>query len=251
MGRRVANRIFPAAIIVLGMVALSFSRLKVPRDTTLEEDMDKVDVAQAYDDYSSSPVFRIERYLTVSELKKHNPEGILLDAGCGPGRLSLDIMRRFPELKIIGLDISRMMLKRAGKNISAYKYQDRMHLCKANVLQLPLESDSIDFVVSTLAMHHWPDPERALREIHRVLKPGGQFLIVDLRRDIHLVSYALVWLIQELIAPVILRRTNGGIGSIRASFTPAELETLLSASPFRDWTLKKRVGWVYVWGRKR
>lgn len=52
-----------------------------------------------------------------------------------------------------------------------------------DVAGLPLPDGALDWAVSSLSLHHWSDPDRALGEICRVLKPGGQMLLFDLRRD--------------------------------------------------------------------
>ena len=74
-----------------------------------------------------------------------------------------------------------------------------------------------DTVVSTLSLHHWPDPKQALEEIHRVLKPGGQFLIFDLRRDARRFVYWLLRFAKIFVVPAAIRRVNEPVGSALAS----------------------------------
>ena len=53
----------------------------------------------------------------------------------------------------------------------------------ADAAALPFPDASLDLVVSTLSLHHWDDPVPIFNEVARVLRPGGAFLLFDLRRD--------------------------------------------------------------------
>jgi ubiquinone/menaquinone biosynthesis C-methylase UbiE len=106
----------------------------------------------------------------------------IIDLWAGPGILSMELSKLLPQAKIIGVDPSADMLDIARQNageagISAYETR----LGRAE--EIPAESDSIDLVVSQLSLHEWEDPPRGLREIFRVLKPGGSFIVRDFNRD--------------------------------------------------------------------
>ncbi|MEW5813837.1 MAG: class I SAM-dependent methyltransferase [Spirochaetota bacterium] len=88
-----------------------------------------------------------------------------------------------PHLRIIGMDIAEEMITIASNNAASIGYNNRVTFRRGDVTKLPFEDHAVDFVVSTLSLHHWSDPTQALREIYRILKPSGQFLIFDLRRD--------------------------------------------------------------------
>lgn len=235
------------AVIVLAI--LSWTRLKIPRDTS-KEGIDDRDSILAYDRVSHWPLFSIIRYFMIRQLRQYHPGGLLMDAGCGPGYLALAIAQKFPHLQINGIDISQDMLKRALINRRALNLDQRVKFQKADIQQLPFENNAIDFTISTLSLHHWPNPESAIEEIYRTLKPGGQLLIFDLRRDSPRILFYIIGVGQRLLAPAPIRRVNGGLGSIWSSLTPLELDTLLSRSSFKDWKVLGRWGWVYVWGRK-
>jgi len=102
--------------------------------------------------------------------------GILLDIGTGPGFLALLIARKYPNLKIIGIDLSKTMIKIANKNkkdlpILEFKVMDGK--------KLEFSENSIDYIISTFALHHWRKPLEVFKEIYRVLKPDGQVFIYD------------------------------------------------------------------------
>ncbi len=238
--------------IILLMIVLSISsvgRLTVPRDIG-QEGTDDRDSILAYDKIGHWPLFTIIRFFVIRQLKCLHPQGIVIDAGCGPGHLALAVAQKFPSLQIEGIDISPEMLERARINRAALNLEQRVKFQVADVLHLPIADRAIDFTISTLSLHHWREPGPYIEEIYRTLKPEGQLLIFDLRRDSPRILFDIVRFCQRFMAPPPIRRVNGGPGSILSSFTPLELEMILSASSFREWKVLKRWGWVYVWGKK-
>lgn len=241
-------------ILAIVLVALAISirgyfRVGFARKAGIEG-VEDFAASQAYDRISQMPQFRFLRRMIVRELRKHNPNGTIVDAGCGPGYLVEAIAKSFPELHIIGVDISEEMMQVATLNLSSPGTGNRVEFRKGDVQKLPLEDNSVDFVVSTLSLHHWQHPEKALHEIHRALKPGGQFFIFDIRRDSRRFFYWLLCFARTVVVPAALRRINEPVGSLLAGYTPAEVEALLSGTPFRQWNIKPGFGWISVWGRK-
>jgi ubiquinone/menaquinone biosynthesis C-methylase UbiE len=232
----------PVALVIVA--ALSCPRFRTPRRFGLEREADQ-EAAYDYDRLGNWFFFKSERYLALKELQRLRPEGSLVDIGCGPGCLTLEICRRFPELNVIALDKNRDMLALAKCRLSG---QD-IRLVEASVQSMPFNDSSLDLVVSTGSLHHWPEADRALREIYRVLKPGGQLLIMDLRRDIRCYMYPLA-LLFNLIVPPAIKRTNGAIGSLYASYTPQEARALSGTTSFRQWRVKPGLAWFFIQARK-
>jgi ubiquinone/menaquinone biosynthesis C-methylase UbiE len=114
--------------------------------------------------------------------------------------------------------------------------------------QIPFPDDSLDLVVSTLSLHHWRDPVGVLDEIARVLRPGGSFLVFDLRRDMTAPSYLLLWFATHCIVPRALRRVNEPLGSRNASFTPQEAAHLAGQSRLVGWHVTHGPLWVTIEG---
>ena len=102
----------------------------------------------------------------------------VLDVGTGPGRLPVEIARRCPELRVTGLDVSARMVEAAR---AAIEPGQQVVAEVGDVAALPYRDGSVDLVVSTLSQHHWPDLPAAIRELARVLAPGGRIWIYDLR----------------------------------------------------------------------
>jgi SAM-dependent methyltransferase len=108
--------------------------------------------------------------------------GQVLEVGCEPGHLSMRLARRHC-LDVTGLDLDPAMIERASANDehTTVDGSPRLTFQVSDVASLPYLDDSFDVVVSTLSMHHWADPTAGLRQIARVLRPGGRALIWDFR----------------------------------------------------------------------
>lgn len=109
------------------------------------------------------------------------PDGTVLDAGTGPGRLVIELATRRPDLTVLGMDISPDMVTTARRNVEAAGVAGRTRIERADVADLPLPTGSIDLIISTASFHHWADVPGAARELRRVIRPGGHILIYDLR----------------------------------------------------------------------
>jgi SAM-dependent methyltransferase len=109
----------------------------------------------------------------------------VLEVGCGPGRLSIRLARRY-GLDVTGLDLDPAMITRARAN--AERLGDGAErgpsFLVGDVASMAFADGSFDLVVSTLSMHHWADPTAGLAEIARVLRPGGRALVWDFRPGI-------------------------------------------------------------------
>ena len=241
-----------SAVVALAaaVVACGLPRINLPRTAGLEG-IEDLDAAQAYDRISRWPQFRLLRRIIARELARYRPEGSLADIGCGPGRLVMLIAQRHPHLRVVGLDAADEMIRAASLNVSSQNLSDRVEFRKGDVSNLPLPDGTLDFVVSTLSLHHWSHPSHGLGQMHRVLRPGGQVLLFDLRRDPRRFFYWLLRFAQAIVVPTGLRRIGEPLGSLLSSYTVAELEGLLGRSKFTEWRIAGGAGWVFVWARKQ
>ena len=108
-------------------------------------------------------------------------EGKVLDAGTGPGTLAREIAHRQPQLQVYGIDLSEDMIRLAREYAKREQLEERVHFAIGDVAHLPYPDHYFDLVVSTISMHHWYELEQPLRDLYRVLRPGGRLWIYDFR----------------------------------------------------------------------
>lgn len=103
--------------------------------------------------------------------------GRVLDAGCGNG-FFFDAARELvpPTAELVGLDLSEAMLRLAR--------QHHPHLVRGDATRLPFADASFDTVLARSLLHHLPDPDAGAREIARVLRPGGELVVLDTHKTV-------------------------------------------------------------------
>jgi ubiquinone/menaquinone biosynthesis C-methylase UbiE len=105
----------------------------------------------------------------------------IVDLGTGPGVLSIELHKLLPQVKIIGVDLSSDMLEIAKKNAEEAgmsNYETRLGRAE----EIPIESNSVNLVVTQSSFHEWEDRRKGLCEILRILKPGGSLILKDYNR---------------------------------------------------------------------
>jgi arsenite methyltransferase len=120
-----------------------------------------------------------QRHRTLGALEPREGERIL-DVGAGPGLLMADMAAVVgPAGHVTGLDASESMLAAAHRRIDALPTADHITLVQGDATELPLPDRLFDAATSTQVYEYVPDVDRALAELHRVLRPGGRALILD------------------------------------------------------------------------
>ena len=103
--------------------------------------------------------------------------GVCLEPGCGTGILSNKLKDKASRLILV--DQSRRMLKAAEQTLV---HHDGTEFRVGYMEHLPLADEEVDTVVLSMALHHSADPSRVIQEVYRVLRPGGVFVIADLKK---------------------------------------------------------------------
>ena len=140
------------------------------------------------------------------------------DIGCGEGYLTVETARW--ARSVVGIDRSDEVLERA-KALAARRRVSNVQWKKGDLAPLPLHDASVDIALLSQALHHAVEPEDALAEVVRVLRPGGRVLVLDLRR------HDQKWV-------------SSRFGDKWLGFTDAELEKLLREAGLRE--LRVQVG---------
>jgi ubiquinone/menaquinone biosynthesis C-methylase UbiE len=134
------------------------------------------------------------------------------DLGCGTGQMSAALA---PFVgRVIAVDASAAMLQAAKRRLSAF---DNVDLRRGELEALPIDDRALDVATLMLVLHHVPEPERALAEVARVLRPGGRVVVGDMLphdREGYRQQMGHVWLgfSDEHIGRML---TEAGFGRIR------------------------------------
>jgi demethylmenaquinone methyltransferase / 2-methoxy-6-polyprenyl-1,4-benzoquinol methylase len=103
----------------------------------------------------------------------------LLDLCTGTGDVAIEFAKACPEMEIVGLDLSQEMLRVAREKLAQLSLDHRVRLIVGNALELPFAENSFEIVSQAFGLRNLPDRARGLKEIYRVLSPGGRALIVE------------------------------------------------------------------------
>ena len=241
------TRLFAVALLVgLWRVFERRSRDRIPGQEGIEDP----EVSAAFEWVSRMPQMRWMRHFVISQAAVLQEHGEAVDLGCGAGQLVLEMARQAPGLHVTGIDLSEKMLADARQAAQQGGLEDRVDFRLGNVEEIPFPDQSLDLVISTASLHHWTDPVKVLNEIERVLKPGGAFYIFDLRRDMALPFYLLIWFATQFIVPAALHRVNEPMGSRNASYTVRELVDLAQQSRLRGGQVTAGPIWIVLVGKK-
>jgi len=147
--------------------------------------MKVADVVQEYWNKKGARLYDKIHYINKDKLKNTllnhldvDKDCTILDFGAGTGFLA-SILAESGYKRIIGLDINKHMLLRAKKKLSGYP----VRLVRGDGLNLPIKDNSVDAVISRWVLWVMPAPERAIKEMIRVTKPGGKIITFESGSD--------------------------------------------------------------------
>ena len=192
---------------------------------------------------------RLMRHMVAARAVQMVSQGEAVDLGCGPGQLVIVLAGQAPDLHVTGVDLSDEMLAQAHENAQNAGVASRVSFRRGDAQQIPFPDGSLDLIVSTMSLHHWSDPVSVLNEIARVLRPGGSFLILDLRRDMLAPGYLLIWFATNVVVPPALRRVQEPLGSRNAAYTLWEAMEMAEQSSLDGWRVTAGPLWLTIEGK--
>lgn len=165
------------------------------------------------------------------------PDAAVLDIGCGGGATLHRLALRAPQGHITGLDYSETSVACSRAFNRDAIDAGRMEVLQGSVEELPMPSDHVDFITTVESFYFWPLPQENLKEVYRVLKRGGTFLLIaDIHED-----------------GTLSAETRDNIERYHLfNPTKAEFEELFRRAGFREIAIHTREGehWIAVCGRK-
>ena len=162
------------------------------------------------------------------------PDAKVLDCGCGGGANIKRLLKLCPEGTVWGIDYSPVSVEKSKRVNEAAVTKGRCTVLRASVAELPFESEQFDAVTAFETVYFWPDLPQCFREVWRVLKSGGTFLICnesngDTDKDEK-------W--TKIIGGMTIHKDT-------------ELKAYLEQAGFHDIQIHKKKSWLCVTARKR
>ena len=183
-----------------------------------------VEVVKRYDKEARGRIWGISRGFVLAARKWGITTGTILDVGTGTGLLAIEFAKAIPDVHVMGLDLSEVVLDVARDNAQMSDASLRVSFERGDAEDMPFEDEVFDLVISSNTLHLLKHPIRMFNETQRVLKPEGKFIISDFRRS---------WL---------------GLFSqhIRAAYSPNEVRDLLGQSQLHNWEVKDYFFWLSI-----
>lgn len=189
--------------------------------------------------YARSTARDVRRFRTCAQAvaDRAAPGSRVLEVAPGPGYLAIEIAKA-GRYQVVGLDISKSFVRIASENAARagvsidFQHGDAAHM--------PFPDASFDFAICTAAFKNFTDPVGALDELHRILVPGGQASIYDLRKDASLED------IDEEVRGMQLSTVNAAFTRwafrlllLKRAYTQEDLERMARESRFRGCEIVK------------
>ena len=132
--------------------------------------------------YAKTTLKDINRHklMAKSLIEKIPTNGSVLEIAPGPGYFCIELAK-FGRYQITGLDISKSFVEIARRNAKEAGY--KIDFQEGNASAMPFKDGTFDFTFCQAAFKNFSEPVKAIREMHRVLKPGGMAVIADMRHD--------------------------------------------------------------------
>lgn len=163
------------------------------------------------------------RRKAMDALGKHRPRHIL-DVATGTGDFAILAARRLgmEGLHITGADISEGMMQVGREKVRQLGLERVIRFCREDCMQLSFADDSFDAVTVAYGVRNFQDLDAGLREMCRVLRPGGHLLVVELASPPHFPMKQLFWLYSHVWMPLVGRLVSKDDHAYR--YLPATME---------------------------
>jgi len=172
----------------------------------------------------------------------------ILEVAPGPGYLAIELAK-LGKYQVVGMDISKTFVQiaqdKARETGVAVEFQ------RGNASNMPFDADSFDFIICRAAFKNFTEPVQAMREMQRVLKPGGKALIQDLRRDassedidVEVNSMGLNWFNKLFV------KWTFKLMLLKNAYTKAEIEQFVLQTDFVGHDIQENAVGMDIWLEK-
>jgi len=200
-------------------------------------------IAPTYDRLNHSLSFGIDRRwrkAAIRSLKAFAPKKIL-DVATGTGDFAILAARELQPDSVLGIDLSEGMLEKGRAKVEEAGLADIIKFQKDDCLNLSLADNTFDALISAYGVRNFADLDAGLREMHRVLKPGGRLVIVELTVPKRAPMKWLFWLYSKVYMPLLGRWISKDAAAYK--YLPAtmqafpqgeEMQQILQRAGFED-----------------
>lgn len=160
-------------------------------------------IAHRYDFLNHFLSFGIDRRwrkTAINLLSADRPKDIL-DIATGTADFAIATLRLHPN-KVVGVDISEKMLRIGREKLKKKKFDNKIQLFRYDSENLPFDDASYDAVTVAFGVRNFENLQKSLREIYRVLKPGGSILILEFSKPKKLIVRLLYGLYSKTFIPL-------------------------------------------------
>jgi len=141
-----------------------------------------MDSAEEARDYDSMDHAQVNRAFVADLIAFWKPTGRVLDLGTGTALIPIELCRQIADVNVLAIDAAHHMISAAKANVARSGFSGRITVQHSDAKRLPFGDGSFEGVMSNSIVHHIPEPLAVLKEIARVVKPGGAIFIRDLLR---------------------------------------------------------------------
>jgi demethylmenaquinone methyltransferase / 2-methoxy-6-polyprenyl-1,4-benzoquinol methylase len=127
--------------------------------------------------------------------------GTVLDVASGTAGVAIELAERTPA-SVVGVDLTEAMLAQGRSNVAAHGLSDRIQLVVGRAEQVPFADEAFDALMFTYLLRYVDDPAATLRELARVVKPGGSVASLDFFLPPNRFWRAMWWLYTRLLLPL-------------------------------------------------
>ena len=191
-------------------------------------------IAPTYDLLNHSLSWGIDRSwrrAAIDSLRPYRPQRIL-DVATGTGDFAILAAKLLEPEALLGVDLSEGMMEVARQKVEREELQGVIRFQKEDCLNLSFPNGSFDALTVAYGIRNFSDLDCGLREMHRVLRPGGRLVIIELTAPRHFPMRQLFWLYSHVWMPLVGRLVSKD--SRAYSYLPATMEAFPQGEEMRQ-----------------
>jgi len=183
-------------------------------------------------DTDEAGVYKICRHdypAILAEIRKEDFD-TLLDAGCGTAPMLSLLTKEYPDKKFTGIDITPEMIE-----VAKSKQLPNTEFVVGDCENMPFGENTFDVIINSQSLHHYPSPLRFLKNVEKILRPGGRLIL----RDMSTIT-PLAWVVNHIEIPLLNKIGYGDVAIVTkpemrelCELVGLEIETLKLQCPFR------------------